>query len=328
MPDQSAAAIAHPNIALIKYWGNFDNQLRLPSNGSISMNLGGLFTKTRVEFGAELSEDQLIINQQSVSGTPLERVSQFLDVARSLAGQKVFARVTSRNNFPVGAGIASSAAAFAALALAASRALGLQLTESELSRLARRGSGSACRSIPPGFCEWLPGEDDLSSFAVSIAAPDYWELVDCIAVVESGPKAVGSTEGHAIAPTSPLQTARVQDAGRRLAICRHAIQSKDFNELASITELDSNLMHAVMMTSQPPLFYWSPESLSLMNTIPRLRQSGLPVCYTLDAGPNVHVICLADAAPLVQNHLENFPGVDRVWVSSIGGGATLVEEND
>ena len=328
MQNLNAVAVAHPNIAFIKYWGNRDDFFRLPANGSISMNLGNLFTQTQVEFSAEFLQDSLSINHQSIIGQPLVRVSAFLDLLRNMSNIEYNARVTSSNNFPTGAGVASSAAAFAALVLASSSALHLDLDEASLSRLARRGSGSACRSIPTGFVEWQPGEDDQSSYAMSIAPPDHWELVDCIAIVSSDPKAVGSTEGHASANSSPLQHSRVEGAPRRLDLCRTAIQMRDFEALASIVELDSNLMHAIMMTSTPPLFYWSPVSLELMKAIPTMRRSGLPVCYTLDAGPNVHVLCPADAAPLVESHLTAFPGVEQVLVSSIGGPAYLMEEND
>ncbi len=165
--------------------------------------------------------------------------------------------------------------------------------------------------------------DDASSYAVSIAPPDYWRLVDCIAIVEPKPKATGSTEGHRLAATSPLQSARVADAPRRLDVCRRAILGRDFDALASITELDSNMMHAVMMTSSPPLFYWQPSSLLLMKTITDWRQQGLPACYSLDAGPNVHVLCPEEAAGKVKRRLEEFAEVGEVLVSKPGGPARL-----
>jgi len=169
----SAIAQSHPNIAFIKYWGNRDDRLRLSSNGSISMNLDGLSTQTQVTFDASLASDELILNSAPVQGSALKRVSVFLDLVRQMAELQLFARVESQNNFPMGAGIASSASAFAALALAASKAADLELNEKVLSRLARRGSGSACRSIPGGFVEWQAGEDDITSYAYSIAKPNH-----------------------------------------------------------------------------------------------------------------------------------------------------------
>jgi len=326
MKNRKAIARAHPNIALIKYWGNRDEILRLPVNGSISMNLGSLFTQTGLEFSPDLPADSLSINHHLIGGASLQRVSNFLDLLRQQAGITFFAKITSNNNFPTGAGVASSAAAFAALAVAGSAALDLPMDEISLSQLARRGSGSACRSIPGGFVEWHTGNTDQESYAVSIAPPDHWELVDCIAIVEAGPKTTGSTEGHALAPTSPLQNARVMDTPRRLDLCRQALLRHDFEALALISELDSNLMHAVMMTSTPPLFYWSPSSLELMKSIPIMRRAGLPVCYTLDAGPNVHVICQASAVPIIENRLASMPGVEQVLVSEVGGPAQIISQ--
>src|ERR687891_486565 len=219
----TATAQAAPNIAFIKYWGNRDNTLRLPMNGSISMNLDGLYTRTTVSFQPSLPFDELIINGHEIAGAGRDRVSYILDIIRGMADIHERAEVISENNFPSGAGIASSASAFAALALAGSKAAGLNLNERELSRLARRGSGSAARSIPGGFVEWQAGASDEDSFAFSIAPPDHWELVDCIAIVSAAHKKTGSTEGHSIAWTSPLQNTRVADAPRRLEICRKAI---------------------------------------------------------------------------------------------------------
>jgi len=318
-----AAALAHPNIALIKYWGNRDEALRLPSNGSISMNLDGLSTRTRVEFDASLRGDRLELNGKAARGAALQRVRALLDLVRAMAGRKECAAVVSENNFPSGAGIASSASAFAALALAASKAAGLDLSERERSRLARRGSGSAARSIPGGFVEWQAGSGDEDSFAFSIAPPGHWELADCIAVVSSAHKQTGSTEGHALAGTSPLQAARLAGAPRRLEACRRAILERDFNALAAIVELDSDLMHAVMMTSTPGLHYWRPASLAVMDAVRQWRGDGLPACYSLDAGPNVHVLCPAKETQTVAARLGKITGVRDVLVAGVGGAAQL-----
>lgn len=320
----SITAIAHPNIALIKYWGNRDNPLRLPANGSMSMNLDGLFTRTTVSFG-NAKTDSLSINGFESRGKGLERVADILDLVREMAGIHARARVTSENNFPTGAGIASSAAAFAALALAASKAAGLSLSEPELSRLARRGSGSASRSIPGGFVEWQMGSGDMDSFAFSIAAPDHWDLCDCVAIVSAGHKKTGSTEGHAIAGTSPLQSARLADTTRRLDLCRRAVLERDFNAMAEIMELDSDMMHAVMMTSSPALHYWQPASMTVMQSVRAWRAEGLPVAYTVDAGPNVHVLCPSGVQKEAEARLRNLPGVENVLVASVGGPARLVE---
>lgn len=326
MPNKpyTATSIANPNIALIKYWGNQDDVLRLPANGSISMNLDSLFTHTTVSFQPSLPFDELVLNGREVTGHGLERVSGLLDEVRRMAGFSACAEVVSRNNFPAGTGIASSASAFAALALAASHAAGLSLDAVELSRLARRGSGSACRSVPGGFVEWLPGNGDEDSYAVSIAPPEHWALADCIAVISIEHKGTGSSQGSALAGSSPLQAARVADAPRRLDICRRAILERDFSALAAIAELDSNMMHAVMMTSSPALFYWQEASLAVMRAVSAWRTSGLPVCYSLDAGPNVHVLTEAASAEAVARRLGEIPGVQEVLNARPGGPARLV----
>jgi len=319
------SAFAHPNIALVKYWGNRDDALRLPANGSISVNLAGLETRTRVTWDERrvTGEDIFTLNGSPVSGSGLKRVSEFLDLVRHMAGFDFRADVVSANNFPTGAGIASSASAFGALALAATHAAGLDLAEADLSRLARRGSGSACRSVPGGFVEWLAGSGDMDSFAVSLAPPEHWPLVDCLAIVSSEHKPTGSTEGHTLAPTSILQSARVADAEHRLDACRTAIRQRDFQSLADGIELDSNLMHAVMMTSSPPLFYWLETSLSVMRTVVEWRRKGLPAAYTMDAGPNIHVICEADSAAEAARLLAGIPGVREVRQAGVGGPARL-----
>lgn len=322
MSQHSASAQAHPNIALIKYWGNRDDALRLPMNGSISMNLAGLHARTEVSFQPSLPFDELIINGREVTGKGLERVSSILDLVREMAEIKHRAEVISEVNFPTGAGIASSAAAFAALALAASRAAGLTLSEAQLSRLARRGSGSASRSIPAGFVEWKVGTGDEDSVAESIASTEHWDLVDCIAVVSATHKKTGSSEGHTLAATSPLQAARIADAPRRLDICRRAVLARDFDALASIIELDSDMMHAVMMTSHPALHYWEPASLGVMQAVRQWRAQGLRVAYTVDAGPNVHVLCPLGAREEAESKLRSLPGVGDVLIAGVGGAAS------
>ena len=324
----TATAQANPNLAFIKYWGNRDNTLRLPVNGSISMNLDGLYTRTTVSFQPSLPYDELVINGHEVIGKGLDRISYILDIIRGMANIGERAEVMSENNFPSGAGIASSASAFAALALAGSKAAGLSLSEPELSRLARRGSGSAARSIPSGFVEWQAGTSDEDSVAFSIAGPDHWDLVDCVAIVSAAHKKTGSTEGHSLAHTSPLQSARVADVPRRLDICRKAILERDFDAFAAIVELDSDMMHAVMMTSTPALHYWKPASLEVMDCVRQWRADGVPVCYTLDAGANVHVLCLEDQSQVVEKRLREIQGVQNVLVARAGGPAKIVSNGD
>lgn len=325
MPTRLATAVANANIAFIKYWGNRDEKLRLPANSSLSMTLSGLETETTVEFSEGRADDEVIIGGQAQTGQARDRVVAHLDTIRARAGIAWRARVESSNNFPVGAGIASSASAFAALSLAGAAAAGLDLTEPELSALARLGSGSAARSIPGGFVEWQAGSDDApeTSFAWSIAPPEHWDLVDVIAVVSQKLKAVGSTGGHALAGTSPLQAARVATAAERLQRCREALLTRDFPRFIEVVEADSNLMHAVMMTSTPPLFYWEPITLAIIKSVRRWRSEGLEVGYTIDAGPNVHCVCRSVSAAEVERRLRENLDVKTILVARPGGPARL-----
>jgi diphosphomevalonate decarboxylase len=321
----TATAIAHPNIAFIKYWGNCEPDARIPANGSISMNLGGLETRTTVYFDPNINTDHLTLNGEFAQKGALERVGRFMSLVRDIAEIQHYARIESQNSFPMGAGIASSASAFAALALAASKAAGLDLNESALTRLARKGSGSACRSIPGGYVEWFADGCDPDSGAESIASPDHWDLIDCVAIVHKEHKLVGSTEGHALAHTSPLQPARVEGASQRLEACRNAILERDFDALADIVELDNHLMHAVMMTSSPRLMYWLPATLAIMQSVDSWRREGIPACYTIDAGPNVHVICENGYLKEVEPRLRVIPGVQDIIIARPGYGTRLIE---
>jgi diphosphomevalonate decarboxylase len=326
MASLTATSIAHPNIAFIKYWGNQNDALRLASNGSISMDLAELQTRTRVEYIPGLVVDELFLNNEPAKPEQVIRVSQFLDIIRSQAGLTTKARVISENNFPSGTGIASSASAFAALALAGSKAAGLDLDQNALSRLSRRGSGSACRSIPTGFVEWYAGETDQSSYAESILEPSAWDIVDLVAVLDATHKKVGSTAGHGLAGTSPLQAGRVGDTPRRLAICRQAIQDQNIIQLIEIIEQDALIMHSVMMTSTPPLFYIQPATLQLMELITTWRGHGVMAGYTMDAGPNVHIITTSAFVDSIRSELHRLSYVQNLFIAHPGEGASIISE--
>ncbi len=276
-------------------------------------------TQTVVEIQPVLLEDKLILNGRDAARKSTKRISQLLDLVRNMSGRNEYALVSTVNNFPVGSGIASSASGFAALAMAASTAYGLHLSEKDLSRLARRGSGSACRSVPSGFVEWQAGTSDADSYAFTIAPTDHWDLVDLIAIVDKSHKKTGSTEGHQLAYTSSFQHSRVEDAPRRLQICRQAILERDFASFSSIVELDCLMMHAVMMTSSPGLMYWKPATLEIIQKVTSLREQGLPVCFTIDAGANVHIITLKENLSIIQAEIQKMTSVQSLLVSGPGG---------
>jgi len=322
-----ATALSCANIAFIKYWGRKDHALRLPLNSSISMNLDNATTVTTVAFDESLRGDEVEIGGEPAPPHAARRVSEHLDRIRALAGIEVRARVASRNSFPMGAGIASSASAFAALTVAACASAGLQLDERSLTILARQGSGSACRSIPAGFVEWHAGETSEESFAESIAPPDHWDLRDLIAIVQTEHKEVGSSRGHELAEPSPFAAARLAEAERALPVVRAAILARDFTTFGEETEQEAIRMHAVAMTSRPSLLYWSPETVRIMHAVRQWRAEGLEVYFSIDAGANVHVLCQGNDAPYVEAALHALLDVREVLVNRPGPGTRLIEQH-
>lgn len=322
-PMNKATAISCANIAFIKYWGRKDHALRLPLNSSISMNLDNATTITTIEFDPALEADQVMIDGDESGDQAGRRVSEHLDRIREMAGLGNYARIASRNSFPMGVGIASSASAFAALTVAGCAAAGLELDERQLSILARIGSGSACRSIPAGFVEWFTAETSEASYAEQIAAPDHWDLHDLIAIVQTEHKKVGSTKGHEMAQASPFAEVRLAEAERALPIIRRAILERDFVTFGEETEQEAIRMHAVALTSRPSVLYWSPATIRIMQAVRDWREEGLASYFTIDAGANVHVICQGTDATALETELCALPGVLDVISNRPGPGSTL-----
>ncbi len=320
---EKATAVANPNIAFVKYWGKTDEELNLPANPSLSMNLAALTTVTTVEFRRDLPADLVTVDGRPMGGAALARVLAHLDRVRALAGMDRRAWVASRNDFPAGTGLASSASGFAALSLAATRAAGLQLGEADLSRLARLGSGSACRSVPGGYCLW-EGEDDERSFARQIAPPEHWSLTDVVAIVSREHKPVGSHDGHSVAPGSPFYAARLAAVAGWLEAVQQGIRERSLGVLGPAAEADAMAMHGVMLTSQPSLIYWEAGTIAVLKAVQAWRREGLEVYFTMDAGPNVHCLCPAARAAEVRERLRQL-GVAEVVVSGPGQGVRLVD---
>ncbi len=318
MTPGKATAKAHPNIAFIKYWGQADQEQNLPANPSLSMALEELYTIATVSFRDAPVGDLVVINGEPVGSATLARVTAHLDRIRSLAGLDWSAVVVSRNNFPAGTGLASSASAFAALTVAGAAAAGLGLSTAELGRLARLGSGSACRSVPGGFALWR------AETAEQVAAADHWVLHDVIAVVSRRPKDVPSVEGHTLASTSPVHELRLRGVEGRLAAALRAVEQRDLAALGQATEVDTVLMHAVMITSTPPLAYMTPGTMAVLGQVATWRAAGLPVYWTLDAGPNVHCLCEAEHAATVTECLRRMPEVVDVLDCRPGGPARVI----
>lgn len=321
---QKATAWAPANIAFIKFWGKRDEKLRLPMNSSVSFNLSNVFTVTTVEFDKNLVDDEVKLDGKIVDGKEKDRITKYLDKIRNIARVSTRAKVESKNNFPVGTGMASSASGFAALSLAASSALGLRLNKRKLSILARIGSGSACRSIPDGWVEWKEAGTSEGSYAYSMYSQRHWGVCDVVAIVESTKKSVSSTEGHALVESSPFYKCRIGGMRKKLKMIKKAIGEKKFSKFGEILEAEAINMHTVMMTSEPALIYWTPETLRIILKIKEWRERGLEVYFTIDAGPNVHVICLEKDARKIERLLRTIEGVKMVVVNQVARGTHLV----
>jgi len=317
-----ATAIAPTNIAFIKYWGKKDEKLRLPENGSVSMNLSNLITTTTVEFSENFPKDTVTIDgKQDLSEE--KRVIQHLDRIRDLAKLKYKAKVVSQNNFPKSTGLSSSASGFAALTVAATKTAGLNLSEKELSILARQGSGSACRSIPSGFVEWLDGETSETSYAVSIFPPSYWEIADIVAIVADEKKEVSSTEGQKIASSSPFFKARLSRIKEKIKLIKKLIKEKNFPQFGELIESEALELHAIMLTSKPPLIYWLPGTVKIMRLVKKWRADGLPVYFTVNTGQDVHLICQKKDTEVLQNKLKKIKEVKKVIINFSAEGARI-----
>jgi diphosphomevalonate decarboxylase len=315
-----ARARAHANIALAKYWGKADAASNLPAAPSVSVTLGALTTTTQVRFDERLQGDQLWINAQPAQPEALARVSRLLDTIRSLAGIKTPCAVHSVNDFPTASGLASSASAFAALALAAQKAAGLDDDRQRASDLARRASASAARSVFGGFVKLstaAPGQSFLC--ACPIAPAEHWDLRVIVAVVTDSPKTVASTHGmQHTAATSPFYSSWLQLSHLLAQRVEQAILNRDLQALGEAAEQSALAMHGCAMASNPPLVYFEPATLAAVHAATQLRRAGHPAWATIDAGPHVKVLTTPEHADPVRRALDQLPGVQRTIVSSVG----------
>jgi diphosphomevalonate decarboxylase len=321
-------ATANANVALAKYWGKRDQALNLPYTGSLSITLAGLTTTARASFSSRLSDDHITLNGQEAVGFEAQRFHGFLSLVRRAAQIEAKAEVAITSNFPVAAGLASSASTFAALAVAAAHAAGLSLSRQELSLLARRGSGSAARSIHGGYVEWLAGEatDGSDSFAVQVAPADYWPLGVVVAITDEGRKHLGSREGMARAvKNSPFFPVWLQSHDADLEEIRQGIRDRDLGRVGQAAEHNCLKMHAVSMAARPSILYWTPPTVAVMRRVIELRHAGLDAYFTIDAGPQLKVLCLPQQRAAVAEEIGRVPGVRKVLLSAPGCGAQVVE---
>ncbi len=322
-----ASATANSNIAIIKYWGQRDEKLVLPTNSSISFTMDEqLSTKTSVEFDSRLEKDELVLNNAPGTEKELLRASKFLDLIRAKAKIKTKARIVSSNTFPKSAGMASSASAFAALAAAGSKAAGLELDEKELSILARQGSGSASRSIFGGCVQWNAGKrkDGSDSYAEQLSPPEKWaDLRNVIVISSMKEKHIGSTAAMRItAKTSSLFPARLKAVEKRISTVRKAVKEQDFESMAPVIMQESDSMHATMLDSWPSIVYLNEVSFRVMRFVKELNDSygRYVAAYTFDAGPNAHVYTTSKHASEIKKALAEMSGVMKIIESKVGEG--------
>jgi len=318
-PQMQATAEAHPNIALVKYWGKRDARHNLPAVSSLSITLDSLSTRMTVAFD-EGENDTLEVNGQA-SPDMLGRVSRCLD---SVAGtDRPAANIFSESNFPIGAGLASSASAFAALVVAADAAAGKQCDRLTLARLAGAASGSAARSLYGGMVELDAGQEQIGLRQLTSAGE--WPLKVVVAITDEAVKPVGSGAGMVrSAATSPFYKSWLEQQEQDLAVAREAIVTRDFRALGEIAEHNCLKMHSVMWSSRPPLVYWNSATLACMEVVRGLRRDGQSVFFTIDAGPQVKAVCLPESAAAVARALKKTSGVIDTMVTGLGDGARLV----
>lgn len=324
-----ATAKAHTNIALVKYWGKRDQQLILPQTDSLSLTLNDFYTTTTVNFDSHLVNDEVTINGNLLISQQASRVVKFLDLVREMSGQTAFAKVNSINHVPTSAGLASSASAFAALAGAASTAAGLHLTRQDLSRLARRGSGSATRSIYGGLVVWHRGHDDKSSYAEPLTEKVDFGLEMLAIMINTKKKRVSSRQGmQSSVTTSPYYPAWRDVVKKDMVAMKDAINAQDIDKIGHIAEENALRMHALTLSADPGFTYFNADTLMAIKAVQDLRNAGISCYYTMDAGPNVKVIYDRQNRQPIIKKLATIFGRDRIIATTPGPGIQIWNENN
>ncbi|HFU5896076.1 TPA: diphosphomevalonate decarboxylase [Enterococcus faecium] len=320
-------ARAYTNIALIKYWGKKNEELILPMNNSLSLTLDAFYTETEVIFSDSYMVDEFYLDGTLQDEKATKKVSQFLDLFRKEAGLSLKASVISQNFVPTAAGLASSASGLAALAGACNTALKLGLDDLSLSRFARRGSGSACRSIFGGFVEWEKGHDDLSSYAKPVPSDSFEDdLAMVFVLINDQKKEVSSRNGmRRTVETSSFYQGWLDSVEGDLYQLKQAIKTKDFQLLGETMERNGLKMHGTTLAAQTPFTYWSPDSLKAMDAVRQLRKQGIPCYFTMDAGPNVKVLVENSHLSEVQETFTKLFSKEQVITAHAGPGIAIIE---
>ncbi len=319
-------ARAYTNIALIKYWGKKDAVEMIPMNNSISLTLDAFYTETFVLFDPALKEDVLILNGKKQKDA--SKVTKLLDYARKLKGISTFATVTSTNHVPTAAGLASSASGMAALAGSVAEALDLTTDKTFLSRLARHGSGSACRSIYGGFAEWEKGVDDQTSLAIPLKEDlSNWPLAMVFILINQKEKEVSSREGmERTVKTSVFYDGWLNSIDEDLKKARLAIETQDFELLGQTMEANALKMHACCLGATPPFTYFAPETILGMEVIRKIRKKGISCYFTMDAGPNIKVLVKKENVENLLNELKKTFSTEQLVVAFPGEGIVTKKE--
>ncbi|MDX1501944.1 MAG: diphosphomevalonate decarboxylase [Thermoanaerobaculia bacterium] len=328
-----ATAEAPSNIAFVKYWGTRDLERTLPYNPSISMTLSRCVSRCTVERRPPAEGVEVLWRPEGGELAPAPEafragVERHLRRLAATAGVESGFRVATANTFPTGAGIASSASGFAALAVAATAVLGLPAGWRELSARAREsGSGSAARSTLGGYVEWPAPEALEGEHAAQLHPAGHWALSDLVAVVDASPKRVSSRDGHRAAPGSPYFARRLELLPGRLDRVRRALARRDMTELGPVIEEEALDLHLIAISSRPPIHYWRPGTLAVLEAARELRAEGVEVWATIDAGPNVHLICETGDEARVEERVAALPEVERLIVDRVGEGPRLLDEH-
>lgn len=315
---------AHANIALIKYWGKEDEELIIPKNNSLSLTLDALYTETEVEF-IDSKDDIFYLDDELQDEKHTLKISKFIDLFRKKSNNHDRVLVKSYNHVPTAAGLASSASGFSALAVALNKLFRLNLDKTELTRYARKGSGSASRSIFGGFVEWEKGYDDYTSHAKKIDDAD-WDIAMIILVLNDSKKDISSREAmKKTIETSPLYRGFTESSAEDIKNIKEAIKNKDFKKMGEIAEHNAMKMYATMLSSNPPIMYFKPDSIRAIEKIKQLRKDGFEVYYTMDAGPNVKILCRDSQIENIVKKLKKDFDSKQIIISKVGNDANVRE---
>lgn len=317
-----ATAIAHPIQGLVKYHGLKKPKQRIPFHDSISVCANALHTTTTVEIDSPLKENIIVINEKLVTGQDKKKVEVGLDKLKRLAEYPGFFKVVSRNSVEIGKGLGFSASGFAALGVAASKALSLNLDYVSLSEIVRLGAGSATRSLAGGFALWYADENG-HSYAEQLGSPDNPSFSMIIVPIHSEIK---TDEAHAEVVSSPLFQARLVNIDRLIETMKSAIMKGDTATIGRLAEEDTLNLHAITMTGKSRLVLWEPDTIRLIREVDKLRSSGVECWYSIDTGPSVFVNTFQRHVHVVADRLVEL-GFSDVIISGVGGKPKLTEKH-